>query len=118
MQDDNQNSEHSSNLPAKRTDGAVPKPYRVHHDGWTAERKTAFIDALARTGCIRDACRVSGISSTSAYRYRRRGKAGRDLIRHDEAITEKAYQGASSRCSFTSAAFFIWHTRDAPMFRV
>ena len=60
--------DHTPNLSA----AAAQNPYRVRHDGWTAERKTAFIDALTRTGCVRDACRVVGISSTSAYRYRRR----------------------------------------------
>jgi len=48
------------------------KPYRPRHDGWTAERQRLFIESLTRTGCVRDACRVARISSTSAYRIRRR----------------------------------------------
>ncbi|MEH6758257.1 MAG: hypothetical protein V7676_12230 [Parasphingorhabdus sp.] len=63
---------HTPNLPAPVSGGNSLHPYRVRYDGWTAERKNAFIDALTRTGCVRDACRVVGISSTSAYRYRRR----------------------------------------------
>ncbi|QJB70194.1 hypothetical protein HF685_13600 [Parasphingorhabdus halotolerans] len=48
------------------------KPYRMRHDGWTPERQGVFIDSLSRTGCVRDACRAARISSTSAYRIRRR----------------------------------------------
>lgn len=59
-------------LPALRqTQGAI-KPYRSRHDGWTPDRQSKFIDTLCRTGCVRDACRAVGISSTSAYRIRRR----------------------------------------------
>lgn len=51
-----------------RVDG---RRWRARHDGWNAERQTAFLIALSRTGCVRDACRSVGISSTSAYRLRR-----------------------------------------------
>ena len=61
-----------SALPAPRPSGSNPKPYRPRHDGWTAERQRLFIEALTRTGCVRDACRAARISSTSAYRTRRR----------------------------------------------
>jgi ribose 1,5-bisphosphokinase PhnN len=53
-------------------EAAPPTPYRTRHDGWTEPRKRAFLHALARTGCVRDACRQARISSTSAYRHRRR----------------------------------------------
>ena len=46
--------------------------YRTRHDGWTAARTRAFLHALARTGCVRDACAIAHISSTSAYRHRKR----------------------------------------------
>ncbi|QLC25953.1 hypothetical protein HFP57_13585 [Parasphingopyxis algicola] len=46
--------------------------YRTRHDGWTTPRKRKFLHALARTGCVRDACAIAHISSTSAYRHRRR----------------------------------------------
>lgn len=51
---------------------APPARYRVRHDGWTAARRGRFFRALAETGCVRDACRIAAISSTSAYRMRRR----------------------------------------------
>jgi hypothetical protein len=49
---------------------AVPLRYR--HDGWTAGAQRHFLQALGDTGCVRDACRAAGRSSTSAYRLRAR----------------------------------------------
>lgn len=46
--------------------------YRVRHDGWTEARQRSFLRALGETGCVRDACARARISSTSAYRMRRR----------------------------------------------
>jgi hypothetical protein len=43
----------------------------TRHDGWTYQRRSVFLDVLGHTGCVRDACNVAGISSTSAYRLRR-----------------------------------------------
>ncbi|HUG46636.1 MAG TPA: hypothetical protein VMK31_09040 [Sphingomicrobium sp.] len=50
----------------------TPAPLRARHDGWTAERQIAFIEALAETGCVEEACRRVGMSDTSAYKLRRR----------------------------------------------
>ena len=44
---------------------------RVRHDGWTAERRRGVIEALAKYGNVRDACRAVGMSNVSAYRLRR-----------------------------------------------
>lgn len=49
--------------------------YRVRHDGWTPQRQRAFLRALSETGCVRDACARARISTTSAYRMRRRSEA-------------------------------------------
>jgi hypothetical protein len=46
--------------------------YRVRHDGWTVQRTQRFLDTLAHTGCVRDACRVADVSDTSAYRLKDR----------------------------------------------
>lgn len=48
----------------------LPVPLRARHDGWTAERQIAFIEALAETGCVEQACRRVGMSDTSAYALR------------------------------------------------
>ena len=44
----------------------VPVPVRARHDGWTVDRQTAFLTALAACGCITDACRAVGMSRESA----------------------------------------------------
>ena len=50
----------------------TPANLRFRHDGWTAARQIAFIEALAETACVDTAaCRV-GMTTQSAYRLRRR----------------------------------------------
>lgn len=44
--------------------------YRERHDGWTQARTQQFLDALAHTGCARDAARVAGVSNQAGYRLR------------------------------------------------
>lgn len=43
-------------------------PFRHRHDGWTADRRRTCIEQLAGTGCVKEACRAAGLSTTSAYR--------------------------------------------------
>ena len=49
-------------------------PTRKRHAGWTAERQRRFIEHLALTGNVGEACALVGIASSSAYRLR--NKAG------------------------------------------
>jgi len=49
-----------------------PAQLRPRHDGWTAERQIAFIEALAATRCVDEACRRVGMSDTAAYELRNR----------------------------------------------
>ena len=50
----------------------MPVALRGRHDGWTPERQTEFIEALAECGCVDAACRRVGLDPSSAYRLRRR----------------------------------------------
>ena len=50
----------------------APVPVRPRADGWTVEKQYAFIEALAETGIVEEACRRVGMSDTSAYNLRRR----------------------------------------------
>ena len=50
----------------------TPVPVRRRHDGWTVERQYAFIEALAETGIVEDACRRVVMTRTSADNLRRR----------------------------------------------
>lgn len=45
--------------------------YRERHDGWTQVRTQRFLDALAYTGCVRDAARVAGVSNVAGYRLKK-----------------------------------------------
>ncbi len=93
-----------ANLPVPADQPEPPetrreKPYRVRHDGWTAERQNIFIESLAKTRCVRDASRMAGISWNSAYRHRRRSKAFADrwdlaLRRSETTIGEVTWQRA------------------------
>lgn len=42
----------------------------ARHDGFTPERRKLFKQTLRETGCVRDACRVAGISDSTAYKAR------------------------------------------------
>jgi hypothetical protein len=50
----------------------TPVPVRHRNDGWTVEKQYAFIEALAETGIVEEACRRVGMSRTSADKLRRR----------------------------------------------
>ena len=45
-------------------------PTRKRHAGWTAERQRKFIEHLALTGNVGEACALVGVASSSAYRLK------------------------------------------------
>jgi hypothetical protein len=49
-----------------------PVPVRARHDGWTVKKQYAFVEALAETGVVEEACRRVGMSRTSADKLRSR----------------------------------------------
>jgi hypothetical protein len=42
---------------------------RQRHDAFTEARKSAFLEALVKTGCILDACRLTGTAPRTVYRH-------------------------------------------------
>lgn len=52
-----------------------PVPTRPRFDGWTPQRQADFIQALAESACVADACRAVGMSERSAYALRARADA-------------------------------------------
>jgi len=78
-------------------------PRKPRHDGWTDARRKIFLSVLRESGCVIDACRVAGISDTSAYRLRRRdpemaalwdealenGQRGLVAVAHQHAVVGK-----------------------------
>jgi len=53
----------------------IPVPTRHRHDGWTPDKQSRFIDALAESGCVEEACAAIGMSKQSAYQLRTRPQA-------------------------------------------
>ena len=47
-------------------------PLTVRHDGWTGEAMAKFLETLAETGIVLEACDAASKSSTAAYAQRRR----------------------------------------------
>jgi hypothetical protein len=47
---------------------AGPGP-RQRHDAFTEARKCALLEALMKTGCLLDACRLVGVSARTVYRH-------------------------------------------------
>jgi AcrR family transcriptional regulator len=52
--------------------GERAKRPRERHDGFTAARKKAFLEALGKHGTIADACRIAGVSRRTFYYHRDR----------------------------------------------
>lgn len=52
-----------------------PAHPRPRWDGWTPERQARFIQALAESACVAEACRAVGMSERSAYALRARADA-------------------------------------------
>ena len=50
--------------------GAFGRPGRTRADGWTPERKLAFLEVLAATGVVAHAAGAAGMSVQSAYALR------------------------------------------------
>jgi hypothetical protein len=56
-------------------DGKPAAGFRGRRNGFTGERRAAFVAALARYGTVKDACRVTGVSDTTFYRHEKRDAA-------------------------------------------
>jgi hypothetical protein len=48
---------------------ADPDAPRERHDAFTEAKKCVWLRALVKTGCIQDACRRTGVSPRTIYRY-------------------------------------------------
>jgi len=72
------------------TDTAIV-PVAPRQDGWTHQRQREFIEVLADTGCVTTAAQAVGMTTTSAYRLRRRADA-RAFDAAWEAALERAMQ--------------------------
>jgi len=57
-------------VPAPTLPEFSTAPTRKRHAGWTAERQRRFIEHLALTGHVGEACAMVGVASSSAYRLK------------------------------------------------
>lgn len=79
-------TDQSPDQPRSLTD-FTPVPRRFNRgDVWTAQVQRDFIEALADTGSVEDACRIAGRSPASAYRLRRHPLGGEFAAAWQRAI--------------------------------
>ena len=64
----------------------APVPVRRRHGGWSPDKQIAFIEALASSGCIHEACKSVGMGRTSAYGLRARPDAAAFRLAWDAAL--------------------------------
>ena len=64
--------EQGSPALANFLDDTLSETCGSRHDGWTGEAMAKFLETLAETGIVLDACDAAGKSSTAAYALRRR----------------------------------------------
>jgi hypothetical protein len=65
---------------------------RQRHDGWTPERRAAFLSALAELGLVGAAARSVGMSRKSAFALRARAGAESFAAAWDAAVAEGCEQ--------------------------
>jgi len=77
-------------VPAPLAPKFTPAPTRKQHAGWTAERQRRFIERLALTGSVGEACAIAGVASSSAYRLRNKAGAESFARAWDAALSMSA----------------------------
>ena len=82
--------DHADIVPAPTIPAFDIAPTRKQHAGWTAERQRRFIEHLALTGHVGEACAMVGVASSSAYRLK--NKAGAESF-------SKAWDAAIRLCA-------------------
>lgn len=92
-------------VPAGELPTFTPVPRKCErHDGWTPERQSAFIEALADTGSVDAACKAVNMSTVGAYHLRRQPEAesfrtaweaalGLGVARVEDVVMDRALNG-------------------------
>ena len=62
-------------MPAPDLETVETETRRYRHDGWTPAARAAFLEILAKSGVVTDACREVKLSSQAAYALRNRDRA-------------------------------------------
>jgi len=74
-----------------------PVATRARHDGWTPEKQVRFVEALAESGCVTEACAAVAMSKQSAYALRMRTDAQGFRMAWDAAL-DLAIRRLSDEC--------------------
>lgn len=109
--------------PPYRPPSFTPVALRARRDGWTADKQIAFVEALAETACVHEACRRVGMSDVSAYALRRRddAQAFRDawdaaldyaLHRLEQAAIGRALNGVARPVFYKGEQVGEWREYD------
>jgi hypothetical protein len=122
-----ENYDESPSLDNDGFAGGQPLPSAARHDGFTPKRRRKFLRTLAKTGCVRDACRRAEISDSAAYKARRRdaefsalwdtalSKAGSDL---EILAWQRAVEGVEEDVIAYGKVIGTRRKRDANLFRM
>ena len=81
---------------------ADPSGPRPRHDAFTDARKCVFLRALKKTGCILDACRITGISAKTVYRHQESDRRFAEYCRIGRITVSRASSTVSRTRSRTS----------------
>jgi hypothetical protein len=90
--------DHADIVPTPTLPEFDAAPTRKRHAGWTADRQRRFIEHLALTGNVGEACAVVGVASSSAYRLR--NKAGAESF-------ARAWDAALRLCATRLASIML-----------
>ena len=82
-------------VPAPQAPDFTPAATRKRHAGWTAERQRRFIERLALTGSVGEACAAAGVASSSAYRLRNKAGAESFARAWDAALVLATTRGTA-----------------------
>ena len=89
----------------------APVPCRARHDGWTPERQTRFIQALAATDVVTAAAKAVGMSAKSAYALLKRAGEDSGFARAWDAALDRSYRDA-----LTDSLGRLVHGEQIPVF--
>jgi hypothetical protein len=75
---------------AAATGGGVRECQTKRHDGWTPDRQRIFLNTLAETGIVEDACGAAGMSRLSACAFRNRAAEGLSALAGTRPASSRA----------------------------
>ena len=91
---------------------------RARHDGFTPARQKTFFKTLRKTGCLADACRVAGVSTNTARRWRDKDKGFDDRVAAALAIASNGLEAIAFKRATEGAEEKVYRDGKLVMTRV